>query len=530
MDGKQAGKESLAKGMNARGWFLGHIDAMEGRVLPVALVLWVVMILAYLFYAVTGSILCEIKQWATPSWLPRDWYLNLPPDSRLLFDSLSGIAARFVDLHLLAFVLRPCGWALMAYGLARIVCDLRLPLFWTVSMFLAFLYGFHQNFVAGEWYFFTIESKVPAYGFVFLALSSLMRDRRSESAFFMGLATSFHVLVGAWAFLAWLFVQLVDLIQGKVRLPEVLKSLCWYLPAASFGLFAIISNLLDNMRHGQLAHPGLPEASYIYVFARHPHHLSPWEWPEASFWLPFYFGVLILFGWLGFGKRWISQEEKLSRLSRFLVGAMLIFGAGLIIACFDHNGHLLKYYWFRLGSSMVPFGLLLILARLAAVYVWPRWGRWHSAAYAVLAIALCVVSARFVIAAHHQMSEKEEPIYAWIKSHTSQDAIFFVEPMDQDFNLKAERAIVVTIKNVPTRDQLLYEWAYRLQDECGPAPFNKFQQLMDDLSRGYYSRTTDQVRSVARKYDASYWVTRTSQHLDLPIVFQNADTVVYDCR
>ncbi len=150
-------------------------------------------------------------QYADSSWIPEDWYLNQPPGYRLLFETLFGkliVAWGFLATSILG---RLICYGLVASGLVLIGQRLNLNLPLLLLAVGLFVYINHdQGAAAFEWLIGGLEAKLVAYGLVLLAIGLMLKGYYRPMALMLGLATSFHVLVGGWAFitaLGWLALK-----------------------------------------------------------------------------------------------------------------------------------------------------------------------------------------------------------------------------------------------------------------------------------------------------------------------------------
>ena len=242
------------------------------------------------------------RQYADPTWIPGDWYLNQPPGYRMLFQTLFGrlivswgflatsITGRLLNYGLVAaglvFIARNLGlnllllllaitlffyphyyrgfagsigllqvgninWVallllLLAIGLMlagkKLGIGLQFPLLLlAVSLFLIADNG--QGLVAGESLTGGLEAKVFAYAFVLLAIGLMLRGRNRPMALLLGLATSFHVLVGGYAFLTVLGWLVLRRKTRLLNLREFGLILLLYLAGSAFAIGSVLDHL-----------------------------------------------------------------------------------------------------------------------------------------------------------------------------------------------------------------------------------------------------------------------------------------------
>src|SRR5690606_16712555 len=172
-----------------------------------------------------------------------------------------------------AWIGRVIAWALLAAAwerLSRRIIRQHWLAVLSASIWVALVeYG---NF-AGEWVVGGIEAKCIAYAFVLLGFGDMAAGTWTRPWIWFGLASAFHVLVGAWAVLA-AFVTWLAEPRGE-RLP-----LLRMLPGLLIGGLLSLPGLLPALALERNTDPAIAqEAARIYVFDRLPHHLAPLTLP-----------------------------------------------------------------------------------------------------------------------------------------------------------------------------------------------------------------------------------------------------------
>lgn len=547
------------------------------------------------------DVLPSAKQYANPTWIPRDWLLNLPSDHRMLFEAVFGrliaswgflassiagrllcyclvasglvLIGRKLGLNLLLLLLavslflapndyrslaaqawflegNNVKWVadalmLLSIGLMllgkRLGLGLPLPLLLlAVSLFLRGNngQGLPQGLAAGEWLVGGFEAKAVAYGLILLAIGLMLRRCYRLMALLLGLATSFHVLVGGYTFLTvlgWL------VLRRKTRL-QSLRELGWivaiYLAASAFAIKLLLEQLFLPTSTGPL----LP--SYIYVFLRNPHHLNPLSW-ASDWWVNLMAYLLILLSSVGviwrnrpFGK---LSEQYVARMGlfEFTLISLIPFILGLAIAPFDSQGRLLQYYPFRLGDVMLPLNTCLLFA-CALKQTFARKARWALLLVCILLLN-CIVRPQFVIfqdsvqAIRQFPSEQQEVdpewknLCDWVRNNTPKDAIFVSPPVEfVNFTWLAERPTIAKFKLVPNTKAAILPWYERLCDLSGSFRWlDVLKNFGKQLSDGYNRLTTSQAEALMVKYQADYLVTRIQHQLNLPVAYSNQFYILY---
>ncbi len=478
------------------------------------------------------------KQFADPTWIPKDWYLNQAPGYRLLFATLFGnliVAWGFLATSILG---RLMCYILVALGLVLIGQRLGLTLILLLTAIGLFLYvNPEQGIAAKEWLVGGLEAKAIAYGWVLLAIAYLLRYQYSAAALLLGLATSFHVLVGGWAALI-LFAQMM-LKQG-MQMPRLdhLRLVLIYL---LFSCFAI-PPVIDQLFSGPTSYAIAP--SFIYVFLRLPHHLYPPAW-EPVVWLRL-IGCLFC---LVFSMRVLHQHSKDSSnpyyqaqvdLFQLTLLSLVPFAIGVIIAPFDQQGSWLQFYPFRVGDVLLPLNTSLLLAcAVQRTVTRQQIVRIGCISWIAIACALQIPTFQEQIAELKQLPVPDPAFIGlcdWVKTQTPANAVIISPPVEfAEFSWLTERATIVKYKLLPQTKAYIVEWYKRLADLNGgtfPQPAvsetrGVYSSIRQRLTEGYYRLDSNQVSQLIQKYAASYFITRVDHQLTLPIAYRNDRYILY---
>jgi hypothetical protein len=492
------------------------------------------------------------KQFVQPSWLPQDWYLNQPGGYRVLFLAIAGWLTQGVGLLWTSFIGRLICYGMVATGCVWIgqYLNLRLPfLLVAIACFTApSKLNWAQGVIAGEWLVGGLEAKSFAYGCLLMAIACLFQRRYRWMAVLLGVATSFHVLVGGWATFATLgWVCL----HPKERFPAIalfLQAAGLYLLASAVAIPAVVQQLLSPEPDGAIA------PSYIYVFWRLPHHLNPLGW-SLNAW-PRLVIYLILFVICFVHLKRIQSHDSMQRkesspplqLAEWTLMSLVPFGLGLAIAPLDANGTFLQYYPFRLGDVMLPFTTCLLIVS------WFQQGAFQLQetkrryiAWGVIGL-LCVLQwttfqtqARAIFnfpAAFVEEGEDWLEVCAWIQKNTPQDAIFLTPPESySSFTWLAERAKVVDYKLLPQTKARIMEWYDRINDVTGddlawPQVGDRSigrNVVREEILEFYDKLSENEVELVMEQYGATHvLMLAQNRSLDFPVLHKNKDFIVYE--
>ena len=294
------------------------------------------------------------RQYADPSWLADDWYLNHPAGYRLLFSALFGKLVVLWGFLATSILGRLLCYGLVAAGLALIgrALGLSLPLLLLAAGGFFYATPF-QGMIAREWVAAGLEPKAVAYGVLLVAVGLMLQGYYRGMALMLGLATSFHVLVGGWAAVAvvgWLALRRRTHGADRRSLGALLLI---YVMASAFGLRAVLEQFLTPAPIDTIS------PSYVYVFLRLPQHLNPLSWSAERWVKPCgYLLVLALSLALLWRQRRSAPGAKHYQarlgLAALTLLALIPFALGVAIAPFDAQGAFLQYYPFRLGDVLLP--------------------------------------------------------------------------------------------------------------------------------------------------------------------------------
>ncbi|MGF1937879.1 MAG: DUF6798 domain-containing protein [Nostoc sp. ChiQUE02] len=501
------------------------------------------------------DILPLAKQYANPNWVPGDWYLNQSPGYRLIFQILIGnliLAWGFLATSVVGRILCYC---LIALGLVLIKRRLGLSL--PLLLLAVFVFMTAQSFAAGELIVSGVQPKVFSYGFVLLAIGAMLSKSYYWMALMLGLATSFHVLVGGWSFLMLLVLLILRWNTCSMNFRRFGGIVLIYLIASSFSVKAVLEQLFNPQPESPIF------TSYIYVFLRLPHHLNPLSW-SPSWWikLTMYLVVLIITTILlrriqqssarnhksiyDFSEQYIASM----RLLDFTIISLIPFFLGIAVAPFDSNGNFLQYYPFRVGSAILPLNTCLLFAcLLERTFV----GKKRQLLLLGSILLLSFLMTKPTITFKNQLlslsqfpsslqgvSLEEKSLCAWVRDHTSRDTILISSPASFDsFTWLAERPTIAKFKLFPQNKLGILEWYERMRDLSGNNPSilpviskelkikTKGFELQQVLDNGYYSLTTAQVNFLMAKYQSDYFVTSVKHKLDLSIIYRNPQYLIY---
>ena len=497
------------------------------------------------------------RQYVDPAWISQDWYLNQPPGYRLLFQAIFGKLAVTWGFLATSLIGRFVCYYLVASGLVLIGRRLGLNFVFLLLSIILFIYvdpGVDpykdQGVVVHEWIVGGLEAKAIAYGLVLLAIGWMLEGRYGLLALTLGLATSFHVLVGGWTFLAVLSWLALNRKKGFRDVRYLVSFLFLYLITSAFAIPAVLQHLGFPNPTGTIDVSYI-EASYIYVFLRLPHHLNPLSWVPGWWLSPLIYLLVLGISVTFFRYRRNSTQspeiyDARLGLARFALLTLIPFALGLLIAPFDTQGKLLQYYPFRLGDVILPLSACLLLFCALNQLFNPKVRR-----IAIL-IGLVILGSVYCVEATscqkqlvkiqqfpsqtQDLTSAWQDMCLWIRQHTPQESLVISPPVEfANFSWLSERATIAKYKLLPQNEAGVMSWYNRLNDlsgETNPWQLEPGEQpgkntFKKALTEGYVHLGTDQVKRLMHQYQANYFVTRLGHQLDLPVAYQNVEHILY---
>ena len=483
------------------------------------------------------NVLPLAKQYMDPAWVPGDWYLNQPPGYRMLFQMLFGKLIMIGGFLATSLAGRLLCYVLVALGIVRIGrrLDLSLPVLLTaVGLFL-----YNQSLAAGEELAGGLEAKSVAYGLILLAIGLMLEGRYRLTALLLGVATSFHILVGGWAFLAmlgWLAPRRDD----RPSWTWFGQALLIYLTGSVFAVKPVLEQLFTSTP------PGSIPPSYVYVYLRVPHHVNPMSW-QFGWWVKpivYLLGLAFSVGLLWFKRQPERPPQYYAAsigLAEFTLITLVPFMLGLAVAPFDSKGLLLQYYPFRLGDVMLPLNTCLLFA-CALEHTFTGRARQGLLLVCIVGLGLMVTTRAILFqrevtalrafpGPNQQVDPHWKDLCDWVRNNTPKDAIVVTPPGAMGFSSftwLAERPTIANYKLIPQTKAGILAWYERMRDLSGDTATWPARPLARYSGpTGYFRLTTANAESVMAKYLADYFVTRPNHRLDLPIAHRNSLYTLY---
>ncbi len=436
--------------------------------------------------------LVKAKNFWDPSWCQNDLFAA-SGKAHAVFYWVFGWPTQWLSLSMTAWIGRFVGWGLLAAGLVRLCCSLRLPANLAIVIGLVWIAGIEQGNLAGEWVVGGIEAKVPAYAFVLFGIAELLQHKWQRVWLWFGSAAAFHVLTGGWAVVAGI---IAFVIVERIAKPSGQDRQRFFSLALFVGGAISLMGLLPALSMSAGASPAeATSAARVYTYFRISHHLLP-----SAFYPDWYVRHVVLslitlsLLWLNWRISNSQDRVRIRLLAAFAVGAMLISLLGLLVGLLpkvapDLAAKLLRFYWFRLADAITP----LILGCAVAGLLFSRFGKtlalravWLSG-LVVLILAMWFVGQSTwhrvgdgVPVSHSNRllglnrdatyTKQRETMSDWInvcrfvRANTPEDAVLLTPRHQLTFKWYAHRAEVVNWKDIPQDVASLRKWARRFTD------------------------------------------------------------------
>ena len=465
--------------------------------------------------------LTKARHYVDRDWCDRDLFVT-SQDAHVVFFQLIGPFARR-SLLMATIVGRLVGYLIFAIGWVLLTNQL-LSLKWgglaSIGVFL--IIGAIGNF-SGEWVVGGIESKIPAYGFLFASLATLLGQRPAIAGCLSGLAVCLHPVVGGWH-----LVALCLLFAWSGFIARANESAIGPRRVAVFMIGCVVCSLpglIPAIRLVTVASQHSRRGDYIQVFGRLKHHLDPMDFSVFS-WLMY---VILAIAFL---QLWRKQSEnaRFRLLKNYVLATAVIALAGLLVGLgprpanqmlfHEIRGALLKFYPFRLFDAVLPIGLSFLLIEFCCVRF--SHGEKRRLAYGVLIAVLSTLILPFQDRYPDRLSSSKRrdwiEVCEWIRAETPADSLVMTPTRNFAFKWYAERAEFVSYKDCPQDADGIVEWNARLNQVRTWAS--------DQYDDKQYS--ADDLRILTREHGMTHVLAGHLGPMSIDPVFKNRSFRVYE--
>jgi hypothetical protein len=503
--------------------------------------------------------LVKARHYWQPDWCAGDLFLQSSNPHQFFFQTIGWLTA-VLSFEAAAWIGRLLALAVLAIGWDRLISRMT-PGFLgpTLAAWLFLLLQTLGNF-SGEWLVGGVESKVFSYGLVLWAGGCLLDARPIRGAFLLGLATSFHPVVGAWcavltgATIVWkhygrrLGGRLVadwktpnlpyhegpDLEPASIAAAPAptVRVGRWFLPTACCVAAALPGVIPAAAVLLQADQSLAVRADLIQVGYRLVHHLDPLDFPLEAY---RYYGLLLVIWFLLLHPR--DDPPNLRWLQWFTLAAIGLCVVGWLMAAgprplnemplYAARIRFLKLYPFRVADLAVPLSVAVTAVvaadrklRTAGTTRWLRRGL-HSAFAAAFGLAVTLPGA------DRNPSRMSDATYTdwleacrWLRDQTPQDALVYAPNEDWAIKWYAERAEYVNFKDCPQDAARIVAW------------YDRQVRLSQWSRENYVDRqfSADELQALHRLTGITHLVVSRFGPIDMAPVHENTSFRIYDIR
>ncbi|MFA8018641.1 DUF6798 domain-containing protein [Bremerella cremea] len=471
---------------------------------------WALVVL--LFFLFVGPLTPEVnephylskaRQYWNPAWCPDDHFLN-SADAHGVFYWSFGWVTTMVSFPVAAWIGRFLCWGAIALAWQRMINKIDGRPWFGLLTIASGLMGIHYLHMAGEWLVGGVEAKCIAYAFAFWGIGDALSDRWNRAWIWLGVASAFHVLVGGWMVVCLMICWLVT---PRLR-PTLVSILPGVIVGGAISAIGVVPLLLLNLD----ASPAEKDwASYYYVYERLSHHLVVHTF-QAEFKARFTFAILAwgVTAWL------VRSHDKARILNGVVLGSVVLVVIGVVIDQMYFivlqdwltGAKLLRLYWYRIADVMVPLALAVNMV---------LWCHLNRERFPVISRGVLVgMGLLVVVGLAVRMTDRwtataspadrsslvsdpaawETTCY-WVRENTPPDAICLTPRLQSSFKWYAQRAEVVTTKDVPQDDLNLLEWRSRRGDV-------HWRSFHNEETLSLAGLTEADIRELADKYQVRY--------------------------
>jgi hypothetical protein len=307
---------------------------------------------------------------------------------------------------------------------------------------------------------------------------------------FLILGSYFHVLVGGYAFM-FLMAALFFFEKPQQKFGFIKLAAIYVLALIPFVIYlkTAVTTKVDYT----------PNVNWIYSYFRSPHHVGLFR-DLGYFYAKHFYGVLTAVLALCFSLYYYKMEVdvRLRRLNNFVLLSLVGVLFFVIIAFFDTQGVILKYYPFRI-NALTTFVLTLIMS----VFVFSSLKEdvlriFKQMIILVSLVILLKMTLTTTLGIYKHFTEINHNLIEmtnYIKQNTAKDAVVLSFSEDLSLNRRMERDRFVVYKFIPADLKAIPEWYER---ELFKRKLTKDFNLIKNKPSDYridYLLTRNQIKS-----------------------------------
>jgi hypothetical protein len=512
--------ESMAYASNDFG-FLDRLRSLNNAFLPNFALLFVYVLILNREGAFVPSnneslYLLQLAKFWNPNFLSNDWTFSGPLFSHFVFNLIFGPLTLLFSLEVVGWVGRILSWSLILFALFQLGKHFQIPLWMiTASIFLWLFYG--QSIVGGEWILGTFEAKCTAYGLLFFSLNGFIQQRLILPSILLGLAFTFHPVVGLWSALAVGFT----LIVLRYPIGAVIKSGCY---TTLFALPALIPLLMTPFQSGDQSAESWKFLALVVI----PYHFDPFYFGASGKHL-LLLAILLCFNWIHFKSDRNNHALRLLIFFQAFLGLFFVLG---FVARFTDNYQVLMFMPCRLFPVLLPlfffFHLSSALHHFSSIKM--RKGLVMVGCLALVMFGNPVDIFVDTVKKHYSMWSRQEEdwekAFKWVAKNTPNNSIIISPPWRGESFYLSQRAQIASWW-VPRLDRLT-EWRERLESLAGNVSGVRPETTkarLEYMVAHYNQLPPTEIASLVAKYGAEYLVSSTTY--GYPVIFQSGTYKVY---
>lgn len=478
------------------------------------------------------TLLAYAKSFYDPNWIPNDFALSTKSDYQVLYNYIAGFLASFLPLTVIAVIGRFIVYFFFSVALHYLNKILKLP--WYLFAFAVFVFIGNQSVIAGEWMVKGFEFKTLAYSAIFMALYFWVRGKKYLGYLFLGLAVSFHVLIGCFSFISLAIAGLLS--KEKINF-SLIKGLPLFFIFGFIGWLSIFQFLFTGSGTDISA-----EIIQYYVQLRVAHHVYPPSWEPTNF---IFLGIYVLTSLLCF--LFVLKEKEVKFIYLFACSHLLFFGSGLFFF-FIGDYAKLSYYWFRTTDVFMSLFFFISLAFFAQALLQklketrPTWANYFVKVNCVVFSILLLLLLKGFIGDALNIKNSERlnfvdnrfpylnDMYYWINDNTAKEAAVISGPYDEFYYVMAERRAFVNFKTGPAAMDLQKEWYERMKllNNNQEFDFNEsFYSQWQTFENNFNQIDEDRWRKIGETYNFQYVLCKSWVAKDFEIAYQNEAFILY---
>jgi hypothetical protein len=471
-----------------------------------------------------------VKRVADPGYLWGDWTFSGTFGEHWLFNQVTAPLAGVTSVSTLGWLGRLVFWPLLGYLLLRVGQRLGLGP-WPAALAVVLWLVNNQSLVGGEWILGSFEAKTVAYACLLGAILAVTRQQVPVALALLGLTLSFHPAVGLWA--AW-GIGIALLVLRETRGPAIR----WSWLALLLAVPGIISALSANEDVSSAI-------DRFVVLQAIPYHLDPFFGGKTLGFGQAAVHAALLVGMFAFNL-WAATRSSRDLTQRFFVAYQVAAAIPFALAYVARGLHLwepLRFMPLRSFPLLVPLVFFFQAVRLtlgaSRAEGTNRRRRRRARRQGALGLAAVVLIAlvptspilaapRMVLRNVKAWTQDDDvaDAFGWIRQNTRTTTTCIVPIDRQDAFARTERPQVANWQAIPY--DRLPEWKRRVDQLVGGgASFagNTWRGELGDLRARYDDLLLAQVREIARRYDATCFVSETEY--PLPVLHREGEVRVY---